>query len=118
MQLTQKHFQFIAKVLSEASSESTWADIVERFAEELANTNPKFKRELFLSACGLEYSSDFELDNQGSVVLVRPLSAKAKDWLLETAPEHAQFFGDALVCEHRYVDDLASVIQNEGMTIH
>ena len=118
MQLTQKHFQFIARVLSEASSESSWADIVERFAQELAQTNPKFKRDLFISACGLEYSYDFELDNQGSISLFRPLNSKAKDWLFETAPEGAQFFGDALVCEHRYVADLISVIQSEGMTIH
>jgi hypothetical protein len=119
MQLTQKHFQFIARVLSETSSKSTWADIVERFAEELAKTNPKFKRELFISAC-MEWNSgwDFVLENEGSIILFHPLNTKAKEWLLETAPEDAQFYGDTLACEHRYAADLVSVIQNEGMTIH
>ena len=62
MKLTQKHFEFIAQALNSTKplyprtvGESVvWYTVVERFADTLAHTNPKFKRSLFLSDCGAE----------------------------------------------------------------
>lgn len=131
MQLTQKHFQFIAQILaqlepidlSKAVSRDTpkheqWATTVETFANALEQTNPKFKRDLFLKEAGLEFPTfDFVMQHEGSLCLFRPQNADAKEWLLETAPEDAQFFGDAIACEHRYVSDMISVIEQEGMSV-
>ena len=65
--MTAKHFQFIADVLKEVptslcknGNESDeylhMADqylLVAHFADELEKTNPLFKRDLFLKACGI-----------------------------------------------------------------
>lgn len=65
--MSKRHFEFIASVLRddnpmgtsdnetlEAHQLAQWRLTVKRFARELSATNPQFKRETFLRACGLE----------------------------------------------------------------
>lgn len=126
MQLTQKHFQFIAGILAKLEplafdkqtlQHEQWDKVVQTFTDELEETNPKFKRELFLRACGISPTFDFVMQDEGSLCLFRPQNQNAKDWLLATAPEDAQFFGDAIACQHQYVSDMISVIEQEGMSV-
>jgi hypothetical protein len=58
--MTRSHFQFIADVLLEkrpATPESeeykSWRSVVLYFANELRYTNPQFKTDTFLEACGV-----------------------------------------------------------------
>lgn len=55
--MTKKDYELIARVLSYADQEN-WTDhielIAEEFADELENDNPKFNRDMFLTACGIE----------------------------------------------------------------
>lgn len=118
MQLTQKHFQFIAKILSEMSSDGiTWSYVVEKFADELEKTNPKFKRNLFFEEAGLEVEKDFQVVRDGSIALLYPNSYEAKTWVELNLPSDAQWFGSAVAVELRYIADIVSGIQGDGYTV-
>ena len=60
---------------------------------------------------------DFWLQNEGSIVLLHPLTDRAKEWIEEHIPEDAQSFGDAVVIEPRYVSDIVAGIRGDGLTI-
>ena len=49
--MTKKHFELIARVLSENTDH---AALVCRFAQELAKENPRFNEKKFIEACGLK----------------------------------------------------------------
>jgi|SRR5215472_4682885 len=57
-QLTHHGFELIARVLRDAMADGVSSLegvlIAERFADELAKDNPRFKRERFLRACGID----------------------------------------------------------------
>jgi len=61
--------------------------------------------------------SDYEIENHGTVFLVRPQNGTARDWLEEHVDEEAQWFGGALVVEHRYIEDLAANLANDGFIV-
>jgi len=52
----------------------------------------------------------FTYENHGSIYLVRPLDKAAAQWLKDTAPSDAQFFGKALVVEPRYLENVLNAI--------
>lgn len=54
------------------------------------------------------------LENHGSIILMRPLDDAARTWLRETAPEDAQFMGDALAIEPRYVEGVLEAFRDAG----
>jgi hypothetical protein len=56
----------------------------------------------------------FAVENHGTIVLVRPLSRDGAQWLQNTAPKDAQFFGDALCVEPRYVNGVLGAIIEAG----
>lgn len=55
-----------------------------------------------------------QLENHGSIWLLRPLDAAAREWLHQTAPEEAQFMGDALAIEPRYVEGVQQAFEEAG----
>lgn len=60
-------------------------------------------------------ASHFSIENHGSIILVRPLTAAAKAWLKETAPDDAQFLGNAMAVEPRCLDGVLDAIADAGM---
>ena len=54
----------------------------------------------------------FTIENHGSLVLVRPLTAACQEWLEENTD--GQWFGNALVVEPRYVHDLVGGLWADG----
>lgn len=54
----------------------------------------------------------FDVENHGSIVLVRPLTADVRDWLVEHTD--GEWFGSALVVEPRYVEPLVAALIEEG----
>lgn len=56
----------------------------------------------------------FQLENHGSLFLVRPLNDAAREWLQRTAPEDAQFMGEAMAVEPRYVQGVTDAIEADG----
>ena len=51
------------------------------------------------------------VENHGSIVLIRPHIPEAKQWLEDNTD--GQWFGDALVVEPRYVNDLLDGLYTE-----
>lgn len=56
----------------------------------------------------------YSIEDHGSIVLLRPNSKKLAKWLLDTAPDEAQFMGTALVIEPRYVENVCQAILDAG----
>ena len=65
----------------------------------------------------IQMSEDFELQNEGSLYLLRPLTVHAAEWLEEHIEQNRQMFGTAVVVEHRYVADIVRGIRAEGLEI-
>jgi len=62
-------------------------------------------------------SEDFELQNEGSLYLLRPLTGLAVEWLDEHIEQNRQMFGTAVVVEHRYIADIVRGIRDAGLEL-
>jgi len=60
---------------------------------------------------------DVLVRNEGTVFLFFPLTPQAKEWIDEHVQFDAQWFGNALVVEHRYAWGLAQVMKDEGLVL-
>ena len=63
---------------------------------------------------------DFTLENHGSLFLLRPRSAAAKEWMQQNLPvdsPETQFWCDAVVIEPRYVDAIVDGIIGNGLVL-
>ena len=58
---------------------------------------------------------DIQVENHGSIFLVKPLTNKAIKWLQENT--NGQWLGNALACEPRYIEDLVEGLYEEGFEI-
>jgi len=61
--------------------------------------------------------TDFTVQNEGSIFLLHPETEKAKEHLIEHVAEDAQWFGDSLVVEHRYIADLVETLKENEFTV-
>jgi hypothetical protein len=61
--------------------------------------------------------NDFSYSDEGSIVLLTPITAAANDWVQEHLPGDAMRFGHSIVIEHRYADDILNGIVNDGLLI-
>ena len=61
--------------------------------------------------------ADFWLRNEGSIFILYPWTQSAKDWVNEHIPEDAQYFGDGVVVEPRYVSNIIAGIEGDGLSI-
>lgn len=62
-------------------------------------------------------SKDVIVESHGSVVLVRPQSDEAREWIEEHVDPLAQWFGSALVVEPRYLIQLLEGMAEGGLSI-
>ena len=60
---------------------------------------------------------DFHVENHGNIFLLRPRTRSANVWVREHIPDDAQFFGNAVVVEHRYIADIIVGIRNAGLGV-
>jgi len=60
---------------------------------------------------------DARLVNHGSLYLFHPLTRNAKRWINSNVGDEAQFFGNALVIEPRYVSDIVCGMADDGITV-
>ena len=64
--------------------------------------------------------TDFQIEDHGTIFLVRPLTDGATDWIndnVDTEGADVQWMGNAVVVEHRYVEDLAGGLTDAGFTV-
>jgi hypothetical protein len=58
---------------------------------------------------------DFVVRDEGTIWLFTPLTPPALQFLSEYIQEDAQYFGDSLAVEHRYVEALLNGLQEHGL---
>ncbi len=62
-------------------------------------------------------NADISIENHGTIFLFRLNTPAAAEWVSENVQSDAQFFGDALVVEHRYAQDLAAGMSEAGLVL-
>ncbi len=62
-------------------------------------------------------NEDALVENHGSVMLLRCKTTPATDWAELNLTDDALRFGDAIVIEPRYVPDIISGMQADGLTV-
>ena len=60
---------------------------------------------------------DFTIENYGSVFLVRCVTEPAKLALRQSVEPDAQWFGDALAVEPRFIGGLVSSLREDGWSV-
>lgn len=60
---------------------------------------------------------DIQIQNEGSIYLIRGISENGQQWLDDHISDDAQMFGDVIVVEHRYIDDIVSGIIQDGLKL-
>ena len=60
---------------------------------------------------------DVHVVNHGSLFAFELLTAASREWVDENVSDEAQFFGGALMVEHRYAQDLAQGMLNAGLAV-
>lgn len=118
--MTKKDYIILAKAISEATT--TGNNIVRALADALGRDNPKFDRHRFIVACEpvapaapVEPKVDFTIENHGSLFCIRPRNPEAVKWLRDTCPEDAQFLGNGMAVEPRYLDGVLNAIDEAGL---
>ncbi len=62
--------------------------------------------------------TDFYVQNEGSIFILRALSNEAKQWVADHIPADATFWGhDGVVVEHRYIADIVQGAISDGLTV-
>jgi hypothetical protein len=62
-------------------------------------------------------TSDYTVENKGTLLLLRSTSAKAYEWLVAHTDPAAHWFGRALVVEHGYIADFVAQLRVDGFTV-
>jgi hypothetical protein len=64
-----------------------------------------------------ELLADVFVRYEGTIFLFEPLTVAAKQWIDENVQPNAQWFGNALVVEHRYAAGLAAAMREAGLVL-
>jgi hypothetical protein len=60
---------------------------------------------------------DFTVDNHGTIFLLRPESDAGREWIRDNIPADAQMWGEAIVVEHRYIEDIVAGARADGLEV-
>jgi hypothetical protein len=60
---------------------------------------------------------DARVENHGSIVLVRPLTDSASEWIDANVDVNAQWWAGAVACEPRYVSDIVNGMLSDGLVL-
>lgn len=60
---------------------------------------------------------DITITHHGSITLVHPHTELAKTWISDNAEPAAQFMGNSLACEPRYLDHLVQGMREDGLIV-
>jgi hypothetical protein len=60
---------------------------------------------------------DFEVQDHGSIFLLRPITDVAHDWIEQHLPDHALRWCDAIVVEHRYIGPIVGGAIGDGLVV-
>jgi len=60
---------------------------------------------------------DFRCENHGSIFLLYPVSQFAQIWIEGNLPSDVQWFGQAVVVEHRCIWAILAGLQDDGLVV-
>lgn len=60
---------------------------------------------------------DVRITNHGSLYLLNPQTDAARDWLSNNVSDDANWFGDMLPVEPRYMPDLLAGMRGNGLVV-
>ena len=60
---------------------------------------------------------DFTIENYCTIFLIRCNTDRGKQFLFQAVEPDAQWFGDALAVERRFIGGLASSLREDGWTV-
>ena len=60
---------------------------------------------------------DIRVQDCGSICLLRPMTDEGKSWLVDNVDPDAQKWGDAIVCEPRFVENIVAGMIEEGLQV-
>lgn len=63
------------------------------------------------------HPTDVSISGSGTLYLFHLNTNAARDWVQEFVSEDRQFFGNALAVEHRFVEDLAAALSQDGLAV-
>ncbi len=66
---------------------------------------------------GLKCKADVTIQNEGSIYLAHLNTDAAREWVNENVSDESQYFGQALVVEPRYLDNLIAGMCEAGLTV-
>ena len=61
--------------------------------------------------------TDFHFFDHGSIVILKPVTGPAQDWIDEHIGDDAQTFGGGVVIEPRYAGDILDGVVADDLTI-
>lgn len=64
------------------------------------------------------YEMDIETEDHGSIILFRPLTPEAEEWIEEHVQDDAQWWSGALAVEVNYADDLLTGMVDDGLLVN
>lgn len=62
-------------------------------------------------------TTDFDITDHGSIVILAPVSTDARDWIDENLDPETQWFGRGAAIERRYFEAIYDGITNDGLTV-
>ena len=64
------------------------------------------------------HAADVTIINHGSILCLKPNTEAARDWFAEHLRHtETQRWGDSVVCEPRYVENIVDGMTNDGLTV-
>lgn len=60
---------------------------------------------------------DFVVRDEGTIVLLTPVSDEGRAWAEAMVEPNAQYWGRSIVVEHRYIRDIADGIDADGLCV-
>jgi hypothetical protein len=61
--------------------------------------------------------SDFELQDEGTVVVLYPRNEAASEWVAEHLGDDLTWWVGGVVVEHRFITDIAAALHVDGLTV-
>jgi hypothetical protein len=62
-------------------------------------------------------SADIQARDEGTLWLLKPISAAGKNWLDENIQDEALVWGDAIVVEHGFIQSVIEGIVADGLEV-
>lgn len=60
---------------------------------------------------------DLQVENHGSLMLLRPMTATGETWISEHIEEDAPYIGKAVAVEPRYIEPIVEGARGDGLVV-